>query len=119
MKRWIPLVALAFAACASVPRADGERFVVVQVTNDQFYDASVWINNARRGMVNGFSKLTILLPESALTDGGKCATAGFRIIADHSYRGTEKVCISDPREHFTLQLDNMGHAWFTPWRSRR
>ena len=94
---------------------DAEPCVVIQVKNDRFEDASVWINNSRKGTINGFGSLTLFLRQSELTEGGRCVIASFRLIGDHSVHGTSKECLQEREGHFTLHLDPLGNAWLTPW----
>lgn len=101
--------------CASVP-LEGERVVVVEVRNDQWLDAAIYLNGARRGEITGFSSKAVLIPASQLTDGGKCLTADLRTIGDGAVYSSGKQCLTDSGVKFTLQLDPLHHLWLTPWR---
>ena len=104
----------AFMGCASAP-IENERIIVVEVRNDNWLDAAIYLNGARRGEITGFSSKVILIPQSQLTDGGRCLTADLRTIGDRQVYSAGKQCLSANGGKFTLQLDVVSHLWLTAW----
>lgn len=106
------LLAFVFG-CASLPNA-GPSFlgcsadqacVVVQVKNDNFYQAAVYANRRRLGEVGGNGHVTLSVPVSALEPPG-CASFGVRLIdGNRATFNTSRECVR-PGQRFDL--------WITP-----
>ena len=130
---FLALLALT-AACASVPRSDGydgttqvERdasrclqngpCTVLQIQNDNFYDAVIYLNGSRVGEVTGLHNGPIFVHDSQLRDG-RCATIVVRLIGRGSVASSTKECARDV-EHFQLDIAPSSalmplHIWLIP-----
>jgi hypothetical protein len=106
-------LAIVLSSCAPLPPAGLSLFgcqadqpcVIVQVKNDNFYQAAVFANRRRLGEVNGDGHATLSVPVSALEPPG-CAVFGVRLIdGNHETLTTSKECIQ-PGQRFEL--------WITP-----
>jgi hypothetical protein len=105
------LLAVVLSSCASLPNAGpsflgcsaDEACVIVQVKNDNFYQAAVYANRRRLGEVDGNGHATLAVPVSALEPPG-CANFGVRLI--EGYRTsftTSKECVR-PGQRFELWI---------------
>lgn len=107
------LLAVVLSSCAPLPPAGLSLFgcqadqpcVIVQVKNDNFYEAAVTANGRQLGHVGGNGHGTLSVPVTALEAPG-CASFGVRLV--DGYRATfrtSKECVH-PGQRFDL--------WITP-----
>jgi hypothetical protein len=105
-------LAVVLSSCASLPAGPSflgcsvdQSCVIVQVKNDNFYQAAVYANGRRLGEVGGNGHGTFAVPVVVLEPPG-CASFSVRLInGNREAASTSKECVR-PGQRFDL--------WITP-----
>lgn len=118
------IAGLVMSGCASVPNGYdddvtnlGTLVTSLQVTNNNFYDAVVYLNGARVGQVEGNHSQPIPIHD-ALLRGGRCAQVVVRLIGPGTRAVSTSECIRIT-EHYQLDIDPSSnifplHVWLNP-----